>query len=75
MSLGSAKLLFVFVFVINCVLWSQSRYGQLPQATELGRESGLVKRILLGSEFPIAISDSEKQVNLIYTFKLFAVGH
>jgi sodium/potassium/calcium exchanger 6 len=32
MSARTAKLLFVLVFIINCVLWSQSRFAEKPSA-------------------------------------------
>lgn len=48
-SFGSARFIFVVVFVLNCVLWSQSRYGQLRESSVLHGERSLVKRLV--SEF------------------------
>lgn len=45
MSSGSAKLVFILVFIINCVLWSQSRYGQFESLNSQLQERSLVKRI------------------------------
>ena len=64
MSLGSAKLLFVFIFAVNCVLWSQSRYGQFPQSSVLRGEYSLVKRISLEPTMSDAFDHPEKQVLL-----------
>lgn len=45
MSAGSARTLFIFFLVINCILWSRGRYGQ-PIETRTSRGDGsLVKRI------------------------------
>ncbi|RDB25972.1 putative cation exchanger C3A12.06c [Hypsizygus marmoreus] len=45
MSSSLARLLFVFVLVINCLLWSQSRYAQISRPSLLYGEQSLVKRI------------------------------
>ncbi|KAJ7104199.1 Sodium/calcium exchanger protein-domain-containing protein [Mycena belliarum] len=47
MTLASPRVAFVFLFAVNCVLWSSSRYGQIPRATFLHGENSLVKRISL----------------------------
>jgi hypothetical protein len=47
MSPGRARLVILFLFAVNCVLWSQSRYGTLPQAQVINTSGGLAKRILL----------------------------
>lgn len=45
MSSPTARFLFIFLFVIHCLLWSQSRYAHLPQPSLHYREKSLVKRI------------------------------
>ncbi|KAF8149845.1 Sodium/calcium exchanger protein-domain-containing protein [Crassisporium funariophilum] len=45
MSAATGRLIFVFVLVVNCILWSRSRYGQPMQASLLHGEASLVKRI------------------------------
>lgn len=45
MSSASPRVVFVVLFAVNCVLWSSSRYGQLPQPGFLHGENSLVKRI------------------------------
>ena len=58
MAPASSRLIFVFLLVINCILWSQSRYGTL--STE---HNSLVKRIF--SELTDStVSISEKQVSV-----------
>ncbi|KDR76331.1 hypothetical protein GALMADRAFT_226030 [Galerina marginata CBS 339.88] len=42
MSTGTPKLLFVFFLVLNCILWSRSRYGQVSL---LHSDASLVRRI------------------------------
>ncbi|OCH95399.1 hypothetical protein OBBRIDRAFT_745596 [Obba rivulosa] len=46
---GLPKLLFVTVFAVNCVLWSNSRYGKIHsvRAVSAGRTSHFAKRGLL----------------------------
>lgn len=43
----SARLIFVLVFVINCILWSQSRYGQMHQTSLASGGPGLMKRYMM----------------------------
>jgi len=46
MSTGTARALFVFFLIVNCILWSRSRYGQPLQGSSLLRgQTSLVKRI------------------------------
>jgi hypothetical protein len=45
MSSAPARFLFIFLFVIHCLLWSQSRYTQLPQSSLQYGEKSLVRRI------------------------------
>lgn len=46
MSVGSARTLFLFFLVINCILWSRGRYGQPIETRSFrGDGSSLVKRI------------------------------
>ncbi|KAF7336627.1 hypothetical protein MVEN_02097200 [Mycena venus] len=45
MSLASPRLIFVVVFALNCVLWSSSRYGEIPRTSFLYGDNSLVKRI------------------------------
>jgi hypothetical protein len=46
MSSSTTRLVFVLIFVLNCILWSQSRYGQLHQFQSLTSPS-LTKRYLV----------------------------
>ncbi|KAK7051015.1 hypothetical protein VNI00_005127 [Paramarasmius palmivorus] len=41
MAPSSSKLLFLALFLVNCLLWSNSRYGQIPASSS---HSSLVKR-------------------------------
>lgn len=46
---SSARLAFVVILVVNCIIWSQGRYGSIPHSQSLvadGRPS-LVKRYLV----------------------------
>ncbi|KAJ7274389.1 Sodium/calcium exchanger protein-domain-containing protein [Mycena haematopus] len=45
MPTASPRLIFVLVFALNCVLWSSSRYGEIPRASLLHGDNSLVKRI------------------------------
>jgi len=45
MSRAAARSVFVFLFIINCVLWSRSKYGQPFHHTSQLRTSSLVKRL------------------------------
>ncbi|KAF9476678.1 hypothetical protein BDN70DRAFT_934817 [Pholiota conissans] len=45
MSKGAARFVFVVLLVLNCVLWSRSRYGQPLHSSLLHGEASLVKRI------------------------------
>ncbi|KAK7033131.1 Sodium/calcium exchanger protein-domain-containing protein [Favolaschia claudopus] len=47
MALASPRLIFVLVFALNCVLWSSSHYGEIPQTSLLYGDNSLVKRISL----------------------------
>ncbi|KAJ7494690.1 Sodium/calcium exchanger protein-domain-containing protein [Mycena galericulata] len=66
MSLASPRVVFVFLFALNCVLWSSSRYGQLPQTSFLHGENSLVKRISLELANPnvSSLDVGEKQATL-----------
>ncbi|KAJ7867665.1 hypothetical protein B0H14DRAFT_2730614 [Mycena olivaceomarginata] len=45
MSLASSRLIFAVIFALNCVLWSSSRYGEIPRTSFLHGDNSLVKRI------------------------------
>ncbi|KAJ6513253.1 Sodium/calcium exchanger protein-domain-containing protein [Mycena sanguinolenta] len=45
MPLASPRLIFAVVFALNCVLWSSSRYGEIPRTSFLHGGNSLVKRI------------------------------
>ncbi|KAF7374890.1 hypothetical protein MSAN_00375100 [Mycena sanguinolenta] len=45
MPLASPRLIFAVVFALNCVLWSSSRYGEIPRTSFIHGENSLVKRI------------------------------
>ncbi|KAF8206423.1 Sodium/calcium exchanger protein-domain-containing protein [Mycena galopus ATCC 62051] len=45
MALTAPRLIFVVIFALNCVLWSSSRYGEIPRASFLHGGNSLVKRI------------------------------
>lgn len=47
MSATMGRLIFVFLLVVNCILWSRTRYGQPIHANLLESDTGssLVKRI------------------------------
>ncbi|KAJ7650332.1 Sodium/calcium exchanger protein-domain-containing protein [Roridomyces roridus] len=45
MPLASPSIVFVVLFTLNCVLWSSSRYAQIPHSVH--GDSSLVKRIYL----------------------------
>lgn len=65
MSSASPRLLFVFVLVIHSLLWSQSRYAQLPESSLLRGEQSLVKRFaseLLNPDAPV-FDTFEKQAS------------
>ena len=46
MSRGAPKLIFLALFILNCLLWSHSRYAQIPRYASSG---SLTKRSLLES--------------------------
>lgn len=75
----SAKLVFVVLFVVNCIIWSQSRYSQFEsQSLSLGRPS-LVKRYLVelghvNSTYDNLISE-EKAVSTSYDSSLIGGSH
>jgi len=71
-----ARLVFVLLLVVNCILWSQSRYAQMDGFQSLGimgRQS-LAKRYLveLGyvNDFDLS-SDGEKKVNMVICIPLY----
>ena len=43
-SLSRARLIFVFLLVVNAVLFSQTRHGRLSNSLEVGRSRSLWKR-------------------------------
>lgn len=68
MSSASARFFFVLVLAINCILWSQSRYGQFKQSGILHGEHSLVKRISEELLNPSGVNVSilaEKEVSLL----------
>lgn len=44
MRTGLPKLTFVAIFVVNCILWSRSRYGQISSVHSISPTGQLVKR-------------------------------
>lgn len=64
MTLASPRVVFVVLFALNCVLWSSSRYGQIPHTSFLHGENSLVKRISFELANPNAsiLDAGEKQV-------------
>lgn len=65
MSFASARSLFVLVLVINCILWSRSRYGRFPDPSLSYGETSLVKRVsyeLLNPHAVHALDGFEKKV-------------
>ncbi|KAJ7739766.1 Sodium/calcium exchanger protein-domain-containing protein [Mycena maculata] len=63
MPLASPRVVFVVLFALNCVLWSSSRYGEVPHSGFLHGENSLVKRISLELSNPNAFTfeGGEKQ--------------
>ncbi|PFH52952.1 hypothetical protein AMATHDRAFT_1684 [Amanita thiersii Skay4041] len=65
MSTASARFIFIFLFSINCILWSQSRYGQHFDSSQSLVRQSLVKRIsselLDPTAFNSTIDITEKQ--------------
>ncbi|KAJ7475807.1 Sodium/calcium exchanger protein-domain-containing protein [Mycena latifolia] len=61
MTLTSPRVVFVLLFALNCVLWSSSRYGQIPHGSFLHGENSLVKRISLELSNPNTSSTSETE--------------
>lgn len=59
MSATSSRLIFVFLLVVNCILWSQSRYGYVNVPVYRGEQS-LAKRIFYELTNPDALL-AEKQ--------------
>ncbi|KAJ7637723.1 Sodium/calcium exchanger protein-domain-containing protein [Mycena polygramma] len=59
MPLAFPRLIFVALFALNCVLWSSSRYGQVPRSGFLHGEHSLVKRISLELANPYAQSETQ----------------
>ncbi|KAF8896403.1 Sodium/calcium exchanger protein-domain-containing protein [Infundibulicybe gibba] len=39
------RLIFVSILILHCIVWSQSRYGQIHESSLLRGESSLIKRI------------------------------
>ncbi|KAJ7707755.1 Sodium/calcium exchanger protein-domain-containing protein [Mycena rosella] len=56
MALTSPRAVFIFLFALNCVLWSSSRYAQIPHSSFLHGEHGLVKRISMELANPSALT-------------------
>jgi hypothetical protein len=68
MAAGHAKLAFVLVFAINCVLWSQSRYAQVPGAQPRPSLLGLVSRASLDGEYADLLKKDKVCAALCCTF-------
>jgi hypothetical protein len=72
---SSARLVFVLLLVVNCILWSQSRYAQMDGSLSLGimgRQS-LAKRYLveLGYVKDDLSSDGGKKVSMAICIPLY----
>lgn len=66
---NTAKALFVVCLVINCVLWSQSRYAQPSHDYQLAlhRETALWKRTPFAASFNPPVNETEVPTQLIMT--------
>lgn len=63
---NNAKALFVVCLVINCVLWSQSRYAQPSHDYQLHhRETALWKRIPFAASLHPPVNETEVPTQLI----------
>jgi len=70
MSSAPSRFIFVFVLIVNCILWSRSRYGEPLQASFLHAgpsDVSLVKRI--------SFELSQPQETRISTISKHEVGH
>lgn len=45
MSSAAGRFIFVFLLIVNCIIWSRSRYGQPVHPSLLRSDVSLVKRI------------------------------
>jgi hypothetical protein len=65
MGFGSARLAFVLLLSLNCLLWSQTRYGRVVETHQIDPHVSLVKRIyfdLAHSNEAYGSDNLEKQV-------------
>lgn len=76
MSSTAGRFIFVFFLIINCILWSRSRYGQPVHTSLLRSDVSLVKRISLELLQPqeTDTSSHEASIPFIDIHPLFLIG-
>ena len=66
MSSATGRFVFVFLLVVNCIIWSRSRYGQPVHASLLQSDVSLVKRISHELLQPRETDDSTHEASISF---------
>ena len=76
MSSTTGRFIFVFFLIVNCIIWSRSRYGQPVHTSLLQSDVSLVKRISHELLQPRGTDDStlEASISFIGIDFLFLTG-
>lgn len=66
MSSTAGRFIFVFLLIVNCIIWSRSRYGQPVHTSLLRSDVSLVKRISLELSQPQDTDHSTHEASISF---------